>query len=96
MSSRSTGRKTPRIGDEATAARITLLTPECDGRWKKPALLTRKEFAVAIGECWGELLARRHPEDSEEAPAPWMVVFPEHHKHGGPHHHEEMGAPGIN
>ena len=89
----SIDRKTPSIGDESTAALITWSTPKCDGRWKKPASLTRKKFAVAIGHCWDELLAPIYPDDSEDAPTLEMVVFLEHHKNGDPHFHAVLQAP---
>ena len=75
------------------AAPITWSSPKCDGRWRKPASLTRKKFAVAAGHCCGGLLAPTYPEDSEDAPALEIAVFLERRENGGSHFHAAPQDP---
>ena len=97
----SLDRKTPSVGDEATCALITWSNPKGAGRWRKPATVTRKEFAVIIGGCWDELHAdtpnSAHlggPEDAEDdGPSLQLAVFLESHKNGERHYHAVLQAP---
>ena len=101
VSINSLDRKTPTVGDEATCALITWSNPKGAGRWRKPAAVTRKKFAVIIGGCWDELHENpsnpAHPGVPEEAeddgPNLNVAVFLESHKDGQQHYHAVLQAP---
>ena len=88
-------RKEPAPGDNATNAFITWSAPRTGGRWRKPASVTRKEFAVILGQCWEEILdiVAADPGNEEDPPAPEIAVFKESHKDGGTHCHAILDAP---
>ena len=88
-------RKEPAPGDNATNAFITWSAPRTGGRWRKPASVTRKEFAVILGQCWDEILdvVAADPGNEEDPPAPEIAVFKESHKDGGTHYHAILDAP---
>ena len=88
-------RKEPAPGDNATNAFITWSAPRTGGRWRKPASVTRKEFAVILGQCWGEILdiVAADPGNEEDPPAPEIAVFKESRKDGGTHYHAILDAP---
>ena len=54
-------------------------------------LLLRKEFAVALGACWGEICQGHHSKGDK--PIPSVAVFREQHAAGHPHYHAVMSAP---
>ena len=88
-------RKEPAPGDNATNAFITWSAPRTGGRWRKPASVTRKEFAVILGQCWEEILdiVAADPGNEEDPPAPEIAVFKESHKDGGTHYHAILDVP---
>ena len=86
----SLDRKTPTAGDMAANAFITWSSPKSGGRWRNFASATRQDFAVILGNCWGELV---DAGGATNPPSPEIAVSQENRNDGRIHYHAILGAP---